>query len=324
MSAFPELFDPEVACVAICVSLCAASWIIGELSGNVSQIDKLWSMVTAFYGVTFAASAGFRHPRLNLMAFLTVLYSVRLTWNFARRGGFSFPAGMLCGVLPYPKFWAGEEDYRWEVLRSRPPLNNPVAWKAFHLAFICIFQSWLLWAVSAWPMAVALRAGSGDDGGQLTLRDAVVAALWLGAWALEAVADNQQFLFQEEKHRKLRLKKAGQGADLNLTADELRGFCSSGLFALCRHPNYMGEQAMWVCIHLFSVAAASGLNASLLGVASYLALFQGSVRFSEEITATKYPAYAEYQRALPCFLPYGFFLRRPFPDGINAEGTKSD
>ena len=43
-----------------------------------------------------------RHPspRLALMTLLSALWSLRLTWNFYRRGGYSWPP------------WTGIEDYR--------------------------------------------------------------------------------------------------------------------------------------------------------------------------------------------------------------------
>lgn len=97
------------------VAACSAAYcfIVGEITLNNSQMDKLWSILPAVY-VWIVAIKGGMSPRLVLMASLATIWGVRLTWNFARKGAYSW------------KFWAGEEDYRWKWLlnRSRSTRNQ--------------------------------------------------------------------------------------------------------------------------------------------------------------------------------------------------------
>ena len=77
-------------------------FIVSELAKNYSQVDKFWSLIPIAYVWYFTNSAGFE-PRMVLMSVLATIWGIRLTLNFARRGGFSI------------YFWKGEEDYRWVV-----------------------------------------------------------------------------------------------------------------------------------------------------------------------------------------------------------------
>ena len=90
-------------------TLAISCFIIGEITKNCSQVDKLWSIVPAIY-VWMVAFASDMNPRITLMAVMVTIWSIRLTFNFARRGGYSW------------KFWSGKEDYRWEVLRQTRPV----------------------------------------------------------------------------------------------------------------------------------------------------------------------------------------------------------
>jgi steroid 5-alpha reductase family enzyme len=127
--------------------------------------------------------------------------------------------------------------------------------------------------------------------------DLALALLFLGLLAVETVADQQQYEFHTEKQRR---RAAGEP----LTGDYARGFRTTGLFALARRPNFAAEQAIWIAYYGFSVAATGRwLNWSAIGALLLVLLFQGSTDLTERITAAKYPAYAEYQRRVPRFLP---------------------
>ena len=60
---------------------------------------------------------------------------------------------------------------------------------------------------------------------------------------------------------------------------------------------------MWVCVYLFTVHSSRyPINHSILGCILLILLFQGSMAFSESITLSKYPVYADYQLSTPqCF-----------------------
>ena len=256
--------------------LLAAAWmtcfLLGELTGNVSQVDKVWSLLPIAYAWVVALH-GVDSPRLWLMATLVTAWGLRLTFNFSRHGAYRL------------KFWTGHEDYRWQVLRERPEFQARWRWTAFNLLFISGYQNFLIMLMTL-PTLVALQF-SATPLGPL---DYIAALAMLFFIVLETIADNQQWRFQQAK------KNAESGTG--------KGFLDQGLWAWSRHPNYFAEQAIWVSFYLFSVAASGQwLNWSVAGCLLLIILFRGSSSFSEEISASKYPAYAHYQATVPRFLP---------------------
>lgn len=257
----------------------AYSFIVGQLSGNYSQVDKLWSLLPVVY-VWYFTLAGGLHERMILLSVLVTLWGARLTYNFGRKGAYHW------------KFWAGEEDYRWKILRERPGFRKPWVWLLFNLFFICIYQHALIWMITL-PLLGSLSA----DAMPLYWADYLLAFLFCVFLVLETIADQQQFNFQTEKYRRI---KAGE--PLGVYAP---GFVSSGLWAYVRHPNYSAEQAIWIIVYLFSVAAnGTFFNWSMTGAVLLILLFKGSSDFSESISSSKYPLYASYQQRLPRFIPF--------------------
>jgi steroid 5-alpha reductase family enzyme len=252
---------------------------VSEISRNYSQVDKLWSLLPIGYSWYVAVQSGY-DTRTTIMATLATLWGLRLTFNFGRRGGYSW--------IP----WQGEEDYRWAVLRKDPPLNKRLPWLAFNLFFVSLYQNTLILLFTL-PVVAAWQG----KGTPINALDIVAAALMFGFIVLETVADQQQWNFQTEKYRR---RQAGEPAGDYYG----KGFCTSGLWGRMRHPNYLAEQATWLSFYLFSVAATGHwLNWSLVGGVLLMLLFLGSSDFSEKISASKYPAYAEYQKQVPRFLP---------------------
>ncbi|MBI1225036.1 MAG: DUF1295 domain-containing protein [Bacteroidetes bacterium] len=276
----PAQKDMLFAMLKLYVIMAALCFVVSEITRNCSQVDKLWSIMPMIYTWYFAWAGGF-DTRMTLMAVLATIWGLRLSYNFWRRGGYSW--------IP----WAGEEDYRWSVLRKTPLLQGRLRWAAFNLGFISFYQMGLvllftLPAVMAWQ-------GKGQPLGWL---DYLAAALFLGLVIVETIADQQQWNFQSEKHRRL---AAGEP----LTGDYAKGFLDTGLWAKVRHPNYAAEQAIWLAFYLFSVAATGRwLNGSLVGAVLLLILFQGSADFSEKISEEKYPAYSDYIKKVGRFFPF--------------------
>ncbi len=254
-------------------------FVVSEITTNCSQFDKLWSILPIVYAWIFAGISQW-NSRLVLMAVLASLWGIRLTYNFARRGGYSW------------KFWQGEEDYRWEVLRQRKEFQNKWVWKIFNLLFISLYQNTLVLLFTL-PPIVAYEASNKPLG----FSDFVLSILFIAMLVIETIADQQQWNFQSSKYRKL-----ASGEPLN--DEESQGFISSGLWSIVRHPNYAAEQAIWVVFYLFGAFATGGyLNWSLAGALLLMLLFQGSSNFSEEISANKYPLYKDYMKRTPRFLP---------------------
>lgn len=128
-----QLGPGEIAALqaVLWILLCAwlSCFILGELTSNVSQVDKVWSLLPIVY-VWVVAHHGDYSPRLLLMAMLVTAWGVRLTYNFSRHGAYRL------------KFWSGKEDYRWQVLREKPEFKPAWKWTLFNFGFISGYQEY--------------------------------------------------------------------------------------------------------------------------------------------------------------------------------------
>lgn len=270
----------------IALALALLCFIVSEITGNYSQVDKLWSLLPIAYAWIITSNSGFEN-RLVLMSILVTLWGIRLTYNFALKGAYTW------------KFWQGEEDYRWKVLRQKPEFKSRWKWTLFNLAFICIYQNILILLFTT-PIIVAAQFIQIP----ISSFDWIVAFLMLGFIVLESIADFQHWVFQKTKWKKIKSNEI-------LPANFKKGFLERGLWAYSRHPNYFAEQCIWICFYLFSITAGgSWINWSMVGCLLLIFLFQGSARFSEEISAGKYPEYRNYQNQVPQFIPKPFILLR--------------
>ena len=252
-------------------------FLVSAITDNYSQVDKLWSIMPIIYAWVACYTLAFE-PRLLLMAILVSVWGLRLTANFARRGGYRWP------------LWKGEEDYRWAEVRKRPEFSNSWAWMLFNFVFISFYQMGL---ILLFTLPIVKSAG----GVPLGTPDFILALVFLIFVYLEAVADNQQWTFQTEKYRIL-------NAAQELPEKYAHGFVRNGLWGIVRHPNYASEQAIWIVFYLLSVAATGQwLNWSIMGALLLLILFKSSSQLSEEISSEKYPEYQSYQKAVPRFIP---------------------
>lgn len=263
----------------IVAGVIAYCFIVGEITNNNSQVDKLWSVIPIVY-VWYMTYLGGMHERMVLMSVLVTIWGARLTFNFARKGAYSW------------KFWTGEEDYRWEILRKRPGFSNRFVWTLFNLFFICGYQNILIFLFTL-PVLTSL----GTAVAPIQPVDYLLAAIFIFFVVTEFIADQQQHIFQTEKYRRINnslpLEEYGQG------------FISTGLWAYSRHPNYASEQAIWVVFYLFSVVATGEwINWSIAGCLLLIILFKGSSDFSEAISAQKYQKYSRYQKKVPRFIPF--------------------
>ena len=248
-------------------------------------MDKLWSIVPVLYVWMCIVDT-----RTLVMASLITLWGIRLTYNFLRRGGYT-----------WPYIWKGEEDYRWSYVRQgayMDILTQPWIWHIFNLVFISFYQNILLFLITTPCFAVYTMYTSCQTDDfyvpfQLWGMDGFLCILILSLILLETVADNQQFHFQSNK------------AKVGLVGVYADGFCQTGLFAYARKPHYAAEQAIWICFYFFSLTATKThlMNYSIVGCVLLCLLFQGSAALTESITVKKYTKYAEYQKKVPLFIP---------------------
>jgi steroid 5-alpha reductase family enzyme len=246
-----------------CGGAIALTWLLSVLTNEYSWVDRVWSILPPIYAWIF--TRGPAHPRAVLLAALITLWGARLTWNFARKGGYA----------------RGGEDYRWKILRER---MHPALYQAFNLLFIAGYQNVLIFLFT---LPVFYAAKSTAPWG---LSDALGATLFLVLLAGETIADNQQWAFHEWKRTR---------------SNPSPRFLQTGLFRFSRHPNYFCEQGQWWVVYgVAALATGQFLGAALLGPVLLTLLFHGSAQFTESITLAKYPEYKSYQARVSRMIPW--------------------
>ena len=274
-----------ITVLIICGGSALYCFVVGEITRNNSQMDKLWSLLPIAYTWVIAAYSNF-NIRCTVIAVLVTLWGLRLTFNFARKGAYSI------------KFWSGEEDYRWQVLRQNKYLKNKIAWAFFDLFFISIYQNALVLAICI-PSLMCI-----DMPNTLGAWDYAVIGIASMFLLLETIADEQQMAFHATKRKLL-----NEGKSLNeLPLPFSKGFNTTGLWAYSRHPNYLGEQGFWLAIYLFAIGAGVGthyvFHFSWVGSLLLVLLFLGSSAFQEGVSASKYPEYSLYLAHVSKYIPF--------------------
>ena len=180
--------------------------------------------------------------------------------------------------------WPGlaHEDWRYALLYARSPLPR---WLTMLLAVDLVPALFVF--LGCLPLVPALQRG-----GELGFLGLVASALGLFAAGLELAADEQRRAF---------------------AATRPGALMDAGLWAWCRHPNYLGEILFWVSLWLFGVAADPGAFWwTALGPLAIVTLFLGaSIPLIEERNAARRPGWAEYVARTPRLLPRE--PRRPGP-----------
>jgi steroid 5-alpha reductase family enzyme len=188
--------------------------------------------------VVFAFSAGFDNSSIYDPYWSVAPVPIALFWLFASGGAGTRPR--QAAVLILLAAWAvrltvnclarwrglAHEDWRYAGYRRLGAGYWPVSFLGFHLMpTLFVF----LGCLPLWP---ALTAGGRATG----VLDAAALVVTAGAIGIEAVSDLQLQRF-------LSRRKSG------------RRLIDEGLWKLLRHPNYLGEVALWWGLWLFGLAA---------------------------------------------------------------------
>ena len=265
--------DAIEICLWIFAGACVATWLLSVITREYSWVDRLWSLIPVAYVAVFAAAAEPVNARLIVMLVLVSLWAARLTFNFARKGGYA----------------PGGEDYRWKVLRER---MTPEQFHVFNAGFITVYQNLILLLICL-PAYTALQHPT-----SFGFLDVLATVAFLALLAGETLADQQQWDFHERKYAAIVAGKTPESQ-----------FLQTGLFRYSRHPNFFFEQAQWWVIYLFgAIAAGSLFQWTIIGAVLLTLLFVGSTVFTESITKSKYPEYADYQATTSAIVPW--FPRR--------------
>ena len=170
----------------------------------------------------------------------------------------------------------GDEDFRYQEIRRR---TGRLYWPASLVSIHLMPTIWVF--LGLLPLYPALARPS-----HVTVLDVAALVVTTTAIAIEATADRQLRVF-------LRTRR-----DPEAVLDK-------GLWAYCRHPNYLGEVLFWWGLYLFGLAAEPTWAWSGVGPLSITLLFAFvSVPWMDRRLLLRHPAWAEAMKSLPALLPW--------------------
>jgi steroid 5-alpha reductase family enzyme len=160
-------------------------------------------------------------------------------------------------------------------------------WLVRSIGQVFVLQAALATVVSS-PILVIAASSQPEGPGWILV--AIGAGVWAVGFVLEVVADAQITRFVARK-------KAGL---------EHARMCTTGVWGISRHPNYLGEAVAWWGIGLIAFAVPYGWL-GLIGplVITYLLRFVSGVPMLEAAWRDR-DGFAEWSRRTPVFLPKPF------------------
>ncbi|KAF3910062.1 hypothetical protein ABW21_db0209408 [Orbilia brochopaga] len=178
-SSFYKNTDPLGTAILGSLLLSTLALGLSEITRNFSQVDRWWSLAPALYVLHYAYWArvnGLSSDRIDTAAVVVAIWSIRLTYNYWRKGGYQ---------------WSSE-DYRWEIIRGA--IGRP-AFFFLNLTFISFIQNIILLAITS-PVYVFLLLAKnfprGTSENNATV-DTVFSRGMMLAVLLEFFADQQQW-----------------------------------------------------------------------------------------------------------------------------------
>ena len=98
--------NPVISAFAFSCALFPVFLLVSEINKNYSQVDRVWSILPTVYNIHYAVWAtinGLPTAKVYSVMVFSVIWSVRLTFNYWRRGGYQI----------------GSEDYRWALIKEK-------------------------------------------------------------------------------------------------------------------------------------------------------------------------------------------------------------
>lgn len=181
-------------------------------------------------------------------------------------------------TLNWARGWhgLGHEDFRYVDLRKT---TGKAYWLVSFLGLH--FMPTVMVYLGCLSLFISLQSGTQPLG----IFDAVGFVVTLGAIALEARADNELRRFR-------------------LTTREPGKILDTGIWAHCRHPNYLGEILFWWGLFFFALAADASARWVIVGPLAINALFVFvSVPLMTKRALARRPAYKDRIEQVPALLP---------------------
>lgn len=172
-----------------------------------------------------------------------IIFTATIDWRSILIAALVIIWALRLGVFLFMRIHAAGGDSRFEHIKVSP--------KRFFIAWT-IQGFWIAFTVSA-----ALLAMTSGNYSSIGLIDLAGLLLWLTGFSIESVADYQKSRFRKD----LLLKDQSLKDSANA-----KPFIDTGLWSLCRHPNYCGEIMLWVGIALLALPVLEGWR--LIGLLS--------------------------------------------------------
>ncbi len=266
-----------------------AGFLVAEAAAGTGALAAALLGDLAATAVVFLASVAFDNTSVYDPYWSVMPLPLAVWWYFhpgpaGRAAGWRFlVVAVLLGLwgirltANFVRGWSGlgHEDWRYAAYRRLGILR----YRLVSLAGLQLMPTLIVFA--ALLPAYALTREPGNGPGWL---DGLGAAVALGAATLETVAD-------EQKRRQRARAVPGE-------------FAASGLWAWCRHPNYLGEVAFWWGMFGFALAAGGGYAWTGAGAVAMTLLFRlVSVPLMDRRLVSRYPGYAAFAASRPSLLP---------------------
>lgn len=232
---------------------------------NSSFYDPYWSVVPPILLLFWWWQA----PPIAAEGVVRLLLMALLTFWWAARLTHNWARG-----------WHGLEDEDWRYGQLQET-TGAFYWLVSLLGIHLFPTVWVF--IGCLPFYLASGAsGSVADLGWLDGLGLLVgcAAIWI-----ERQADNELRVFRASRESRAQLLR-------------------TGVWAWCRHPNYLGEIGFWLSLALFGAAAVTGVWWVWLGPVVMVVLFAGiTIRMIETHLAQSKPDYPAYQQQTPMLIP---------------------
>jgi steroid 5-alpha reductase family enzyme len=265
----------------------AAAWATTALLDAPPLLEALAADVAATL-VIWALSQALRNASLYDPYWSVAPPVIAIAWA-AGGDGDTARAALVCGLvvawgvrltLNWATGWGGlgHEDWRYRKLRADTRGRLPF-W-VVNLGGIQLMPTLLVFAgmLAVFPAVTKGAHGFGP-------LDAVAFVVTAAAIVTEATADLQLRAFTRDP--------AHRGA-----------IADRGLWAVSRHPNYLGQIGFWWGLWLFALAADASWWWTVVGPLAMVALFVAvSVPMMDERSLERRPGYAEHMSAVPALIP---------------------
>lgn len=253
------------------------------------------SMVNVFVAdvvatvLVFAVSAMFNNssvydPYWSVVPPIIVLYLIKIFPEGNEIRQFVILALVLFwGIRLTVNWWRGwqgikYQDWRYTSIAEKTgQFYWPVSFLGIHfMPTVFVFLGCL-------PLWYALSSSE-----PFNIYDVVAALFTFSAILIEWIADEQLIKF----------RKTGSG----------KSFMNTGIWAVSRHPNYLGEISFWGGVFLFAVSATGLIHSNgmwtIIGFISMVILFKFiSIPLMEKRNIERKPGYQEYIKKVPALFP---------------------